>query len=165
MQTPSAGSNFIDLDDGAQATALRWGQAINANARSAVIIPTGIDATYLAATSAADPYDPELIWYTSGFTQDPLSAFAAVQSFRTDLYQGALRGTRGTLWGEAGNSLDKASALIAMLRAAGVPARYRHGTLNIVASADVDRQFVPGSQRPGRLRTDRDAVGRSGERC
>jgi uncharacterized membrane protein len=130
LQTPSAGSNFIDLDDGAQATALRWGQAINANARSAVIIPTGIDATYLAATSAADPYDPELIWYTSGFTQEPLSAFAAAQSFRTDLYQGALRGTRGTLWGEAGNSLDKASALIAMLRAAGVPARYRHGTLN-----------------------------------
>ena len=93
IQTPAAGSDFINLDTGAQASALRWGSAINANARSAVIIPTGIDAAYLAATSAADPYDPELIWYTSGFTQDPLAAFTAVQSFRTDLYRGALRST------------------------------------------------------------------------
>ncbi len=130
IQTPAAGGDFINLDSGAQASALRWGNAITTNARSASIIPAGLDAAYVANTSAADLYDPELIWFTSGFTQDPLAAFTAVQSFRTDLYQGALRGTRGTLWGEAGNALDKASALIAMLRAAGIPARYRHGTLN-----------------------------------
>jgi uncharacterized membrane protein len=145
LQTPSAGGDFINLDTGAQASALRWGSAINANARSAVIIPTGIDAAYLAATSAADPYDPELIWFTSGFTQDPLAAFTAVQSFRTDLYQGALRGTRGTLWGEAGNSLDKASALIAMLRAAGVPARYRHGTLNTPQAQTLIASLFPAA--------------------
>ena len=145
IQTPAAGSNFINLDNGAQASALRWGQAISANARSAVIIPTGIDAAYFAATSAADPYDPELIWYTSGFAQDPLAAFAAVQSFRTDLYQGALRGTRGTLWGEAGNSLDKASALIAMLRAAGIPARYRHGTLNTAQAQTLIASLFPAA--------------------
>lgn len=145
IQTPSAGGDFINLDTGAQASALRWGQAINTNARSAVIIPTGLDAAYLAATSAADPYDPELIWFTAGFTQDPLSAFTAVQSFRTDLYQGALRGTRGTLWGEAGNSLDKASALIAMLRAAGVPARYRHGTLNNAQAQTLIASLFPAA--------------------
>ncbi|MBI5565052.1 MAG: hypothetical protein HY870_09160, partial [Chloroflexi bacterium] len=145
IQTPSAGGDFINLDSGAQASALRWGQAINTNARSASIIPTGIDAAYLAATSAADPNDPELIWFTSGFAQDPLSAFTAVQSFRTDLYQGALRGTRGTLWGEAGNSLDKASALIAMLRAAGVPARYRHGTLNTTQAQTLIASLFPAA--------------------
>ena len=145
IQTPAAGSDFIDLDTGAQATAQRWGSAINTNARSAVIIPTGIDAAYLAATSAADPTDPELIWFTSGFEQDPLAAFTAVQAFRTDLYQGALRGTRGTLWGEAGNSLDKASALIAMLRAAGIPARYRHGTLNNAQAQTLIASLFPAA--------------------
>ncbi|CAG0927925.1 hypothetical protein TFLX_00702 [Thermoflexales bacterium] len=143
IQTPSAGSDLIDLDDGGQATALRWGEAISANTRSAVIVPTGIDPTLLATTSAADPYDADLLWYTSGFEHDPLAAFAAVQSFRTDLYPGALRGTRGTLWGEAGNSLDKASALIAMLRLAGVPARYRHGTLSMPQAQTLIASLFP----------------------
>nr|MBP7688043.1 hypothetical protein [Thermoflexales bacterium] len=145
IQTPAAGGDFINLDNGAQASALRWGQVINANARSASIIPTGLDAAHVANTSAADPYDPELIWYTSGFNQDPLAAFTAVQSFRTDLYQGALRGTRGTLWGEAGNSLDKASALIATLRAAGIPARYRHGTLNSTQAKALIASLFPAA--------------------
>ncbi|MFN8595366.1 MAG: transglutaminase domain-containing protein, partial [Anaerolineae bacterium] len=145
IQTPSAGSDFINLDSGAQASALRWGQAINAHARSASIIPTGLNAAYVASTLVADPTDPELIWYTSGFEQDPLAAFTAVQSFRTDLYQGALRGTRGTLWGEAGNSLDKSSALIAMLRAAGIPARYRHGTLNTTQAKALIASLFPAA--------------------
>lgn len=143
IQTPSAGSDFINLDTGAQASALRWGTVINAHARSASIIPTGLDAAFVANTSAADPDDPELIWYTAGFEQDPLAAFTAVQSFRTDLYQGALRGTRGTLWGEAGNSLDKSSALIAMLRAVGIPARYRHGTLNTTQAKALIASLFP----------------------
>ncbi|MCA9981034.1 MAG: transglutaminase domain-containing protein, partial [Anaerolineales bacterium] len=45
-------------------------------------------------------------------------------------YEGSLRGTRGTLWSEAGNSTDQASLLIALLRASGVPARYASGTLD-----------------------------------
>ncbi len=145
LQTPSAGSNFIDLDDGAHATALRWGEVISANTRSAAIVPAGIDPTLLAATSVADPDDQDLLWYTSGFQHDPLMAFEAVQSFRTDLYPGALRGTRGTLWGEAGNSLDKASALIAMLRLAGVPARYRHGTLNTTQAQTLIASLFPAA--------------------
>ncbi len=54
-----------------------------------------------------------------------------------------MRGTRGTLWGEAGNSLDKASALIAMLRLAGVPARYRHGTLNTTQAQTLIASLFP----------------------
>jgi uncharacterized membrane protein len=145
LQTPSAGSDFFNLDNGAQASAARWGQAISAATRAAVIVPAGIDPSLLATTSDADPYDADLLWYTSGFQHDPLSAFVTVQSFRTDLYQGALRGTRGTLWGEAGNSLDKASALIAMLRLAGVPARYRHGALNTAQAQTLIASLFPAA--------------------
>ncbi len=80
IQSPPAGGDFVNLDNGTQASALQWGQGINAHARSAVIVPTGIDVAYLAATSDADSYDKDLLWYTSGFTQDPLAAFTAVQS-------------------------------------------------------------------------------------
>ena len=37
---------------------------------------------------------------------------------------------RGTLWSEAGNSLDEASLGVALFRASGIPARYAHGTLS-----------------------------------
>jgi transglutaminase-like putative cysteine protease len=55
--------------------------------------------------------------------------FEYVRSLGYESYKGSLRGTRGTLWSEAGNSLDQSSLLIAMLRGSGIPARYRHGTL------------------------------------
>ena len=45
-------------------------------------------------------------------------------------YHGSLRGARGTLWSEAGNATDQASLLIALLRASGIPASYRQGTLD-----------------------------------
>ncbi|MEW5800650.1 MAG: transglutaminase family protein [bacterium] len=45
-------------------------------------------------------------------------------------YTGSLRGARGTLWSKAGNSLDQASLLIALLRGQGIPCRYVRGTLS-----------------------------------
>ncbi len=145
LQTPAAGADFVELDNGAQANALRWGSPVSASARPAAIIPAGIDGSLVSATPDADIYDPELSWYTAGFGQDPLQAFTAVQSFRTDLYNGALRGTRGTLWGAAGNSLDKASALIAMLRLSGIPARYRHGTLTAIQAQALITSLFPAA--------------------
>ncbi len=46
-----------------------------------------------------------------------------------DIYAGSVRGARGTLWSQAGNSLDKSSLLIALLGAAGISATYVQGTL------------------------------------
>ena len=58
------------------------------------------------------------------------AAFAFVRDeIGFEAYTGSLRGARGTIWSEAGNSLDQASLLIALLRAQGIPARYAHGTL------------------------------------
>ena len=52
-----------------------------------------------------------------------------------EVYAGSLRGARGALWSGAGNSVDQASLLIALLRAQGIAARYVRGTL-----ADADAQ-------------------------
>ncbi|MFO7541034.1 MAG: PKD domain-containing protein [Chloroflexota bacterium] len=131
VQTPAAAASFVDLDTGAEVVAEQWGNPINATARPAHIIPDGVDAAYLSATIDADSLDEEMLWVSAVFAQDPIAAFAYVQSFDYDAYKGSLRGTRATLWGAAGNSVDQASALIAILRAAGLPARYRQGTLSV----------------------------------
>ncbi len=130
VQAPAAGSDFIDLDTGATVSAELWEGLTNASAAPSVIVPNTLAAELTQATPDADLYDSEMLWKTAEFEQDPLAMFAYVQSFTHDPYKGSLRGTRGTLWGEAGNSVDRASLLIAMLRASGVPARYRHGTLS-----------------------------------
>lgn len=51
---------------------------------------------------------------------EPAAIFAFVRGFDYG-YRGSLRGTRWTLWSQAGNSLDQSSLLIAMLRVAGIP--------------------------------------------
>ncbi|MBL3528400.1 MAG: transglutaminase domain-containing protein [gamma proteobacterium endosymbiont of Lamellibrachia anaximandri] len=53
------------------------------------------------------------------------AAFAFVRDeIGYEAYTGSLRGARGTLWSDAGNSLDQASLLIALLRGQGIGARY-----------------------------------------
>lgn len=47
-----------------------------------------------------------------------------------EAYAGSLRGARDVLWSQAGNSVDQASLLVALLRTSGVPTRYLHGTLD-----------------------------------
>ncbi|HDM75845.1 MAG TPA: hypothetical protein ENG51_05165, partial [Deltaproteobacteria bacterium] len=56
-----------------------------------------------------------------GFVRDEISYEA---------YVGSLRGARGTMWSRAGNSLDQASLLIALLRSQGIACRYAHGRLS-----------------------------------
>ena len=51
----------------------------------------------------------------------------------TELYAGSKKGAVGTLLSRAGNDVDQASLLVALLRAAGVPARYEIGTVLLTA--------------------------------
>lgn len=150
VQTPVASTDFIELDSGAGVAALRWGEAVSTSARPAVIVPDGIASEFVQPTVDADLYDQDMLWKSAEFTQDPNQAFEFVRSLDYNPYKASLRGTRGTLWGEAGNALDQSSLLIAMLRAAGIPARYRHGTLNqtdaqtLIASMFPDPKGVAG---------------------
>ena len=52
----------------------------------------------------------------------------------TELYHGSKKGALGTLRERAGNDGDQASLLVALLRAAGVPARYEIGTVALSAA-------------------------------
>ena len=99
------------------------------------------DPAWLEGTVDADTSD--------GFIQAKMAEIgpgldAAVAFVRDEIgyevYRGSLRGARGALWSAAGNSVDQASLLIALLRAQGIPARYVRGTL-----ADADAQELVGS--------------------
>jgi transglutaminase-like putative cysteine protease len=105
------------------------GRALSAQAAPALVHSPAL-ASWLIRTMDADTEDAEMLAALGQVGGAPADIFAFVRGFGFEAYSGSLRGTRGTLWSEAGNSLDQANLLIAMLRAAGVPARYRHGTLS-----------------------------------
>lgn len=150
VQPPASAPDFRNLDNGAAATAVLWNSPVAASARPAQLAPDSVPAATLHATVDADLYDGDMLAATAVFLQDPLAIFDYAQGLAYEPYAGSLRGTRGTLWGAAGSSLDQSSFLIAALRAAGIPARYRHGALSVndaqtlLASMFVARPGVAG---------------------
>ncbi len=116
---------------------LRGGPDLGASVSSAVGAPRDAQArpvlvdpidpsllTSLAPTIDADAADPEVLALAARFDGDPVRLHAFVQKLLWQPYEGSLRGARGTIWSGAGNALDRASLLVALLRASGVPARY-----------------------------------------
>ncbi len=92
----------------------------------------------------ADPTDPYIAAEASALNNDPNQIFAFVRDqVGTDVYTGSVRGARGTLWSMAGNSLDKASLLIALLGAAGFSAQYVQGTLTETQTENLILQMFP----------------------
>ncbi len=150
VQTPAAAADFVEIDNGAQIDAEQWGELVSTSAPAATIVPNTIPASLTQSTPEADIFDTDMLWKSAQLAQEPLALFELVRSFGSDPYEGSLRGTRGTLWGEAGNAADKSSLLIAMLRAAGIPARYRNGNLSsaqaqaLLASMFPERNGVAG---------------------
>ena len=94
-----------------------------------VIAPDGL-AQWLVCTPDANCNDPVVQRQASALGSDPTALFTFVRGLGYESYAGSLRGARGTLWSAAGNGYDQASALIALLRASGIPAAYRLGTLS-----------------------------------
>lgn len=89
------------------------------------------DADDLSCTPDASCNDPYVLTKAAELGNDPQRIFEFVRDeIGYESYQGSLRGARGTLWSQAGNALDQASLLIALLRASGVPAHYVRGTLS-----------------------------------
>ena len=77
---------------------------------------------------------------------DPIAIFDYVRSISYQSYTGSLRGARGTLWSEAGNGIDQASLLIALLRASGIPASYRNGILEDAQAQKLILSMFPKPQ-------------------
>ncbi|MCA9979795.1 MAG: hypothetical protein KDD89_03160, partial [Anaerolineales bacterium] len=129
VQLPPTAVDFTTLDNGgATAYATHHGREVTARAHPLRLAPDNF-APWLISTPDAALQDTAMLLQAARIGDDPLDLFAHVQTFAYHAYEGSLRGTRGTLWSEAGNSVDQSSLLIALLRSAGYPARYRHGTL------------------------------------
>ena len=115
----------------------------------------------VAASSAADPADPFIAAQAQALNHDANQIFAFVRDqIGYEAYSGSLRGARGTLWSKAGNALDRASLLIALLRASGFTARYVQGTLGpgpagtLILSMFQGRFRVLGCLPAGSVRAD-----------
>jgi len=75
---------------------------------------------------------PEIIALAESLDNSPIQIYEYVRNnFEIQPYYGSLKGSTATLWTGAGNDYDQASLLIALLRAADVPARYVVGTVTI----------------------------------
>ena len=78
-----------------------------------------------------DPADPFVVAEATALNNNPGQIYAFVRDrIKFEAYAGSVRGARGTLWAMAGNTLDKASLLTALLQAAGFTTHYMHTTLD-----------------------------------
>lgn len=128
----------IDLDSGAAVYALRGPRPVSASTVPARLVPVGTDASLLECPVDANCTDPYVVAKAAELGNDAARIFEFVSDeIGYEVYQGSLRGARGTLWSKAGNALDQASLLVALLRASGIPARYVRGTFD--PSIPVDR--------------------------
>lgn len=103
----------------------------------------------LASTPEFDLADPYLVEKATELGNDPQRIFAFVRdAIGFESYVGSLRGARGALWSNAGNALDQASLLVALLRIAGIPTRYAQGTLAKAQAQElIASMFLPAPYR------------------
>ena len=84
------------------------------------------------ASSEDAPLAGEIAARAQALARNPIALFEFVQTqVATEFYYGSMKGARQTLAEKAGNDIDQASLLIALLRAAGVPARYVRGVIRL----------------------------------
>jgi hypothetical protein len=145
LQVPGTVADFADLDTGANVYGTLQGRSVSASTAPATLAPESF-TQWLVWTVDADYYDEYAVQKAAESGNDPLNMFQYVRSLGYESYKGSLRGARGTLWSEAGNSVDQASLLIAMLRGSGIPARYRHGALDTARAQELILSMFPEPQ-------------------
>ena len=150
LTIPSSAADFVDLDAGAAAYSSWRGVGITTATSPIRLAPDGF-AQWLVCTPDANCNDSYVNRKAAELGHDPLAIFEFVRSLGYESYQGSLRGARGTLWSEAGNGIDQASLLIALLRASGVPAAYRLGTLNQANAQTLITSMFPAVTAPSGL--------------
>ncbi|MCG8460269.1 MAG: DUF6531 domain-containing protein, partial [Holophagales bacterium] len=107
--------------------------------------PDGLD---YAATEDA-PLSPEILGKAAELGYDYVALFEFVRNeIASEVYAGAMKGAEGTLRAGAGNDVDQASLLVALLRASRAAARYVHGVVEL----DIARAGAPwGLEEPSRV--------------
>jgi len=117
---------------------------------TAVLVLFAANSGVAMAGGADDPNDPRVQALAASLGNDPVAIFQHVRdNIGIEIYTGSLRGARGALASNAGNSLDRASLTVALLRAANpnIEARYVQGTLgNTEATAVAARMFSDPSR-------------------
>jgi uncharacterized membrane protein len=141
----------LQLDNGARAFGILNARMERASASPAILRADALPQNLLRSTLDANTTDPFILAQAAALGNDPARIFAFVRDqIAFESYTGSLRGARGTLWSRAGNALDQASLLIALLRASGIPARYVQGTLpNNLARQLILSMFPASAQRLG----------------
>ena len=90
------------------------------------------EAAFVCDTSGGQPLTDPIVIQACLLDRDPVKIYEFVRNeFTYEPYVGSLKGAARTLQEGAGNDLDLASLLIALLRASGVPARYVFGTIEM----------------------------------
>ena len=139
-----AAGDILQLDEGAQVFGTVDATNITDVAPPATLRSSPINTAELASTPDANTADPVIQEKAAELNYDPVSIFAYLNDeVGYESYVGSLRGARGTLWSEAGNSLDEASLGVALFRASGIPARYAHGTLSDAAAQALILSMFP----------------------
>ena len=124
--------------------AVRSGMAITVVGRAVTLSGPELPTEWLAWAADADPTDPAIVHQAAALGGDPAAIFGFVQSkVSHQPYVGSLHGARGTLYGRAGNAVDRTNLLIALLRASGVPATMRLGTLDEAQATALYAELFP----------------------
>jgi hypothetical protein len=150
LTLPASAADFVDLDSGAAAYGSWRGIGVSAVTGPIRLAPNGF-AQWLVCTPDANCADDYVSRKAAELGHDPLAIFEFVRGLGYESYSGSLRGARGTLWSEAGNGIDQASLLIALLRASGVPAAYRLGSLSQAHAQTLIGSMFPAVMAPSGL--------------
>jgi hypothetical protein len=142
LNVPASVSDFTFLDGGATAWGSWQNQSVTGAAGPITLAPDGYEG-WLVCTIDANCNDTYVIEQAAALGNDPLAIFEYVRGLDFNSYLGSLRGARGTLWSEGGNSVDQASLLVALLRASGIPAAYRQGTLDTAEQEQLILSMFP----------------------
>ncbi|MGE3818073.1 MAG: Ig-like domain repeat protein [Isosphaeraceae bacterium] len=142
------GQTPLTLDGGARAFGTIDAHAVTDDAPAATLRPGSVNAALLASTSDANTTDPFVQQKAAQLDYDPQRIFAYLSDeVAYESYIGSVRGARGTIWSEAGNSLDEASLGVALMRASGIPARYARGTLSDAQARQLILSMFPEAYR------------------
>lgn len=95
------------------------------------ILDTAPTAADLAATDDVQ-LTPAITALAASLQNNPVAIYEYVRNnVKYQVGYGSLQGAAQTLQAQVGNDIDSASLLIALYRAAGIPARYAYGTIQV----------------------------------